>query len=1354
MAKVPPVTSSNGKSSLVEVAAGPIVVGIGASAGGLAALKTFFSKMPPDTGMTFLVVQHLDPHHESQLSELLSTSTTMPVKHAEHGTGIAANSVYVIQPDKTLRLTDNMLDVEQASPRGATRHAVDELFKSLADTVQDRSVGIILAGSGADGSLGVRAIREMGGLTLAQSGEDGSPLQGMPANAFASGMIDVLAPVERMAETLVEHVTRNRGLSSTLATATQSQQSADSLAAICERILAGVGHDFSQYKPQTLWRRIQRRMLFTHAANVTAYVELLDRDPAEIKAAFSELLIGVTEFFRDTAAFEALNKKVIPRLLSGKNAKDTIRVWIPACATGEEVYSIAMLLLEAGLGQQGRPKLQVFGSDIDDAAISYARNARYDAASLVGLSHDRLHRWFRKVGELWTPCKELRDACIFSIHSVIRDPPFSKLDLVCCRNLLIYLRPPAQDKLIGVFHYALRPEGFLFLGGSEGVSRHTRLFSAIDQRNRIFVRKKVAGPSLVGAPAKQRRQMAAVAPPGRALPSVDQLDMLALRALGEHVPAFVIVNDQEEIVRFSNNVTVLLGPSSGAASLSLDFLIRKELRPAAHAVLQSARATGEPCLQADLTLDFAGVTHRVDLTAAPLNGAPGDPMFVLSLLDRGVDSPRLDISTPTERERRMEAELVAVRDRLQISIDLLQTKNEELNSAIEEYQSVNEELQSTNEELETSKEEMQAVNEELQTVNAELSARNTEIVKLNSDLQNFLDSADLAMIFLDKELGIKAFSPSAQEIFHLRDKDLGRPITEIAHRLEDKGLPEDVAKVLRSLVVVEREVCVSQSAQTFLMRMRPYRRVDDVIDGVVLTYVDITDRKVLEEERRLRSAIVEASQDAIVGLAPDGRVTSWNAAATSVLEVEPAVAVGKPLGWVIPEMENIDISDMIRPQALGHRLKGIEIRRQSQAGAGDRTLSLSFSPSLDTSGLEWGSSVIVRDITEHVHALDALKSAQQAAVEASLAKGQFVGRMSHELRTPMNGVVGMLEVLLRSHLSEEQSEQAATALKSANDLRHLLDDVIDVSRLEAGRVSVELGPLMPARMTQEVVKLIAPRAHEKGLTIETHSDPALPIWVMSDERRIRQVLINLVGNAVKFTLKGRIDVSTSYEPEQMLLRFEVRDTGIGVAPDVAGNLFSAFVQGDTTVTRRHDGAGLGLAICRQLASLLGGAVGFDSQPGQGSRFWFHVRAPVTIGPEPGTAVLDQHEPLKQLHILVVDDHDVSRKIMAALLGQAGHVVAFAEDGEKAVEAAASTSFDVILMDVMMPGMDGLTATRRIRELTRRNQNVPIVALTANALVGDRDRCIAAGMTDYLTKPIDVAALFRVLRTVNQAADAT
>jgi CheY-like chemotaxis protein len=353
----------------------------------------------------------------------------------------------------------------------------------------------------------------------------------------------------------------------------------------------------------------------------------------------------------------------------------------------------------------------------------------------------------------------------------------------------------------------------------------------------------------------------------------------------------------------------------------------------------------------------------------------------------------------------------------------------------------------------------------------------------------------------------------------------------------------------------------------------------------------------------------------------------------------------------------------------------------------------------------------------------------------------------------MNGVIGMLEVLRRSHLTEEQSEQAATALKSANDLRHLLDDVIDISRLESGRVSVELGPLMPAKMVQGVVELFAPQAHEKRLAIETHSDAALPLWVMSDERRIRQVLINLVGNAVKFTVKGRVEVSTSYEPEQMLLRFEVSDTGIGIAPDMSGDIFSPFFQVDASATRRHDGAGLGLAICRQLASLMGGSVGFDSQPGQGSRFWFQVRATNTVSPDPEVPAPEQHEPLKPLRILVADDHEVSRKIMAALLGQAGHVVTFAEDGEKAVEAAAGTSFDLILMDVMMPGMDGLAATRKIREPASRNQNVPIVALTANALVGDRARYIAAGMTDYLAKPIDVAALFRVLRAAAQSADA-
>jgi two-component system CheB/CheR fusion protein len=782
MAKSSAKATKDGDDREVDPSRVPLIVGIGASAGGLEAFKTFFSLVPADTGMAFVLIQHLDPTRPSLLVDLLSNATAMPVSEAADGERVAADRVYVIPPDATLTMEDDVLRVARPAPPRESRRPIDAFFVSLAQAQGDNAVCVVLSGGGSDGSVGVAAIKEHGGLTLAQADFDSKAKLGMPSNAAATGRVDDVLTVEQMPKKLTDYRSHLADLRIRIGADGELGSLADSLAKICRIVRGVVGHDFSQYKDKTLTRRIQRRMQVLHVATMEDYIERLRQDPREVRLLFHEFLIGVTAFFRDPEAFAALDAEALPDLVAGKDADAQIRVWVAGCATGEEVYSIAILLKEKLDGRDGAPtppKLQIFATDIDEQAIAFARAGRYRLDQLESVSPARRTRWFVEENGHWCPSKDIRELCVFSVHSAIKDPPFSKLDLIVCRNLLIYLQPPAQDRLMSVFQYALRPGGYLFLGASESVTRQNKHFATVDKKHRIFQRRDAAA-SLPSLAAYAPDKAAADRRPARSAASPeDRLDIDARRAMERHFPAYVVVDGRNDVVRFSGQVAKFLGPSPGAASLDLFNLLQRPLRPAARAALQKAMRGRQGAVQKSIALEIDGAPHAIDLVAEPVGGGDGG-FCVLAFIDRGRAPPA---TTPShEGVHDLEQELALMRERLQASVDELEISNEEMKSANEEYQSVNEELQSTNEELETSKEEMQSINEELQTVNTELNAKNDALLRLNSDLKNFLDSTEIATLFLDAQLRVSNFTPAMTDLFHLRESDYRRPVTEIATR--------------------------------------------------------------------------------------------------------------------------------------------------------------------------------------------------------------------------------------------------------------------------------------------------------------------------------------------------------------------------------------------------------------------------------------------------------------------------------------------------------------------------------------------------------------------------------------------
>ena len=940
-----------------------LIVGIGASAGGLQAFKTFFANMPIDSGMSFVLVQHLDPQHRSMLVELLSSATAMPVIEAADGVPPAPDKVYVIPPNATLRIGEGRLRVSKPAPAREHRRPVDAFFLSLAADQEENAVCIILSGGGSDGSEGLREIKEQGGLTIAQAAFDEHAMNGMPTSATATGLVDFVLPVEEMPAKLVAYSKHLLTVEAHKDSDGIRQDAAEHLAKICSLLRGKLGHDFSQYKEKTLVRRIQRRMQVLQIDAMPEYVERLRKEPDECELLFHELLIGVTHFFRDPTAFEALETQVVPHLIHGKGADDIVRVWVPACATGEEVYSIAILLKEAVGKRDAGPRFQIFATDIDERAIAAARAARYRKSQLADMPVARRERWFVADGDHWCPVKEIRELCIFSTHSVVKDPPFSKLGLISCRNLLIYLDASLQERLIRTLHYALAPGGYLFLGTSENVTRQSKLFATLDQKHRIFQRRDVpASPPSVAALSGTESTGSAV--DRSAMRAENGIEKSVRRLMEKHAPAYVVVDANHDVLRFSGQTEKYLAPTPGAASLNLFSLIRRGLRPAARAALAKALATRQSITHEALTIEVDGRRQLVDLVVEPLPDSSAG-LCVVAFLDRKPapsSHGAIEDARPHSVEV-LEKELRATRERLEATVDQLETSNEEMKSANEEYQSVNEELQSTNEELETSKEEMQSINEELQTVNAELNSKNDTLVHLNSDLKNLLDSTQIATLFLDRQLRIKNFTPSMTDLFHLREGDRGRPVTEIVSRFSYDGLRKDAMRVMRDLSVIERTVRIDADGPVFLMRIRPYRTVEDVIDGVVITFVDISERVRSEEDRVQLAAIIDASQDAIIGHSLDGVIKSWNQGAERIFGHPAKEAIGKPLSILLGEHQSDEVPLILERLGRGERVEHFETHR---TGKGGRRIdvSMTISSIRNPSGAMIGASMIARDVSE------------------------------------------------------------------------------------------------------------------------------------------------------------------------------------------------------------------------------------------------------------------------------------------------------------------------------------------------------------------------------------------------------
>jgi two-component system, chemotaxis family, CheB/CheR fusion protein len=838
-------------------------VGIGTSAGGVHALQMFFESLPEDVDAAFVVVVHLDPERQSELSNILAARTKMPVTQVSGLTAMEPRHVYVIPPNRQLRATDHHLAITAFDEPRWQRAPIDLFFRSLA-AEHGEDFAIVLSGAGSDGSVGIKAIKEAGGIIPVQD-PDEAEHGSMPRSAVATGLADFVLPVREIAARLPELIRNPRNPPSDDLTETDGE----AMPRILSHLRVRSGHDFSSYKKSTIRRRIARRMQVQRAATMADYLVILRENPHEAQSLFADLLMSVTTFFRDTNAFEKLAALVIPRLFDDKGVSDTIRVWVPGCATGEEAYSIAILLLEEASRHEIRCGLQVFASDLDDSALAVAREGRYPIAIEADMTEERLRRFFTREGDHYRVTRELRDMVLVARHSLLKDPPFSRVDLISCRNVLIYLDREVQQQVCATFHFALHRSCYLFLGSSENADSPVGAFRAIDREARIYQRMSIPSEVRVTPRTAAATFGLEPLPPRTSAPFRAPVEAGVRReALERLAPPSIIVDESYRVVHLSEHAGRYLQPSGGTLANDITELGREELRFHIRAALHRVFAHDEASLNGPIGVRFNGAARRVYLQTRPLQSEPGaSPSAIVfffegeALGEASLISAKIEEQATDEQIRQLVQELQFSQSQLRASREEYEGANEELRAANEELQSVNEEYRSTAEELETSKEELQSINEALQTVNSELKTRLESVSRAHSDVQNLMAATDVGILFLDPKLRINRFTPRISELFNIVAGDEGRSITDFTHRLDYDDLAGDARQVLRDLASTEREVH-GKDGSWYLTRLKPYRTVEDKIDGVVVTFVDIGGRRraedaLRESESRMRILVGE-----------------------------------------------------------------------------------------------------------------------------------------------------------------------------------------------------------------------------------------------------------------------------------------------------------------------------------------------------------------------------------------------------------------------------------------------------------------------------------------------------------------
>ena len=1349
------------------------IVGIGASAGGIEALSSLLRELPAEPGMALVVIQHLSADSPSMLSRILSRVANMPVTEATEGLQVQPDHIYVIPPNMKMTLAGEQLQLTPREPEQQKFMSIDFFFESLAENVGSRAVGIVLSGLDGDGAQGLKAIKQAGGITFAQT-ENTAQYSDMPTSAIETGHVDFILPPEEMASELVS-VVQHPYVRDAQPPVAATDDGEMNLSAVYTLLRTNTGIDFSQYKRATFERRLQRRMALYRTADLEEYVERLRTHPAEVTALCRDVLITVTSFFRDAEAFNFLKETIFPTLIEQKGLDAPIRLWVAGCSTGQECYSLAIALFEHLSEQNVNLSIQIFGTDVSEEAIDVARQGIYSENQMEGVSAERRQRFFTRTEGRYQISKAVRELCVFARQNLGSDPPFSNIDFISCRNVMIYFTPALQRRVLAIFHYSLNASGFLWLGGSESVGETSDLFSTVDRKHKLYSCEAVANRLTFDFVTSDQTALNPTTPTfnrSSEMPlysSVQrQTDQIVLN---RYAPVGVVVDEQLNILYFRGDTSPYLKPAPGEPSFSLLKMALPSLLSELRAAIDQAKTMAIAVRKEGLQLENS--PRYLDIEVTPIrNPVSQDRSYLILFEEAALIAGEADSSAeePTSRQQsspnvaRLKRELAAAKQELldtqaylQATIEENSVTNQRLTTANEEILSSNEELQSTNEELQTAKEEIQASNEELKTTNEELQSRNVDARLINDDLLNLLNNVNIPIVMLSSDLRIRRFTPTAERLFNLIPTDVGRPISDIRIDIDISNLEVLISSVIASLDSQEREVQDS-AGHWYRLRIRPYRTANNQIDGAVIALVDIDDIKrtqqQLERSRLYAESIVNTVREPLVVLTSDLQVKTANRAFYETFQVSIDETEGRSLfelsdgQWNIPVLraaleellaQNVPVQDVEIDhsfQRIGRRIMLLNAREieESPEAVEARTILLS-----------------VEDITKRRQAeQERIQLAQERAarVEAEAtnrSKDEFLSVLSHEMRTPLGVILGWSDLLLKAPSNPTVLNRALHSIRrSAQAQTRIIEDLLEISRIIQGQISLQQRAVNLTDLVQGVVENTQPAAEESGIQLVA-TLAAAPEHYLFDPDRLRQVLSNALSNALKFTDQGgQVSVRLSYTEQQAHL--QVIDTGRGIDPEFLPYAFDRFRQANSSNSREYGGLGLGLAIIRVFVEAHEGTVQISS-PGAGSGTTLTITLPLTEADSVPAAeeLLVEDDLLSGLSLLVVEDDADSLEVLTVTLQMQGAVVTTAASVAEAIERLQLDLPDVLISDIGLPGRDGFELIAWLRSRSpEQSGSLPAIALTGYAADSHTEHILESGFQRHLSKPVNISDLIAAI----------
>ncbi len=1453
-----------------------IMACIGASADGITAMEAFFSNFPPSPRIIIAVVQHLSPDHKSILPEILQRKADMKVFEMGNDMKPEPGNVYVLPSGSDGSISGGKFRLSKYSRAQKGLHLpIDMFLRSLAAEYQNRSAAIVLSGSGSDGCLGIKDIKDAGGLVMVQDPKS-ARFKGMPQNAIETGMVEKIGSPEELPAFLLEFQ-RNCVREDQPIDDTDSDKLMERMFRL---ILKRTGHDFSGYKKSTIHRRIRRKMTLHRKENFADYLALLEKSPSEVESLFRDLLIGVTSFFRDMESFKAVQEKVLTTLIKNSDG-ETIRIWIAACSSGEEVYSLAILASEVQEELGIRASIRIFATDIDFRALEVARQGRYRQNIRADIPDDLLKKYFSKADDIYQVDKEVRNMITFAEHNILKDPPYSQLDLISCRNFLIYLDSATQQQALNTFHYALKDDGYLFLGQSEKHSARGESFKVIGKEYALF-QKRQNSRSLEDYLYQARKKDVQVhrgksRQPGEPVSVGEFAEKTALR---DYMNPFLVIDKKGEIQYSLGQCEKYLSFPVGEPDRNIVNLVKEGLKLPVSSALRKIRTKAEPVRLNNIKVTPGDDVMIVNLSLIPVTRPAHLNHLVIVSIEPGHTAGTKEKEGDHARDmseesddyiQQLERELQENREYLGNVIEDLETANEELKTANEEAVSTNEELQSTIEELETSKEEMQSLNEELDTSNTELHRKVDEITRANNDLETLLRSTDLGILYLDRDLRIRRFSPKIKAIVNLLESDIGRSIEDFEIKFSQADLIGHVRHVLQNLEPLEKDIS-RDDEKYYWMRILPYRIIDRRVDGVVITFTDITERyrvqELIQESEQLKrykylfhhiehgfalckamrrsggniydlqlkesnvafeeivgvnlekdrnskmselfseksiplpvqqicrrlqtgktfndeihtgetdrflkilffsvdsdlvagfvqdvtgdrkeikarlhlASIVESTEDAIFSESTGGKILTWNMGAANLYGYTEKEAAGSDAGMLYNEPDKEQ--DIIRRIKKGENVTNQETVHYRKDGTTVH-VSVTRSPIRNERQEIVAISTIAKDITHLREREQELVKARKIAEQSVKTKNLFLSNISHEVRTPLNSILGFAGMLDDEVRNPKCRRYIGNIVQSGKQLLNIINDIVDVSRLEAGELPVHpalvnIDKLM--RETREQFEGYAATDKKQlidfRIKLPDHKDD---LYTVTDGHRLRQIIHNLLSNAFKYTEKGYVEFGYRDTGRGELL-FYVSDSGVGISRRYHEKIFERFQQVEETVPGQViRGTGLGLTIARGLTRHLGGRMWVESEKGKGSVFYFTI--PLKQDPDKKDAVHTEEITAPDLtgkRILIGEDDPYNLEILRFMLKDTGAKISAARDGEKVLELFHSKGADLILLDIRMPKKNGYELLKKIRST---NHGIPAIAVSAFAMPEQIKKSMDTGFDDHLVKPVSRKVLYDTL----------